>query len=141
MDINSIFTQLKNAIRSGAGVEFSFGAPTKIGDTSIVPVARISFAFGGGGGSNSVKAKKKEKAAAAQEQTETPEGVAPDTKGSDFGGGGGGSLKTDPVGLFTITGDKVRFHPVVSVKEILTAFGIISLLVIRIARLRSFRRR
>lgn len=130
MDIKNVFSQLKGFIHSGAGVEYSFGKPSKLGEVSIVPVSRVSFAFGGGAQSGPGKKQPKE---AANTDSVTD-------KTEDFNGGGGGGIKTEPVGIFTIRGDKVRFHPVVSVKEIFTAFGLISFLIVRIIRLRRGKR-
>jgi uncharacterized spore protein YtfJ len=148
MDINKVFSQLKDLIHSGAGVQFSFGTPSKIGDTAIIPVARVSFAFGGGGGASAAKGNKKDKKAAvpnAENSSETPKPEAADgkeeIKNPDFGGGGGGSIKTDPVGIYTIKGDKVKFHPVVSVKEILAIFVVVSLLLIKLTKLRRIKKK
>lgn len=148
MDINKVFSQLKGLIHSGAGVEFSFGTPSKIGDTAIIPVARVSFAFGGGGGSSAPKIKIKSKKAidaALDDSPESPDteadGSKAETKNPDFGGGGGGSIKTDPVGIYTIKGDKVKFHPVVSVKEILAIFAVVSLLLLKLMKLRRIKKR
>jgi hypothetical protein len=90
MDLNSIISQVKSMIHSGGGVEFSFGSPSQIGDVSIVPVARTTFAFGGGGGSSSAKKTKKKPAEPADpDPSETPEEFAPKEQEADFGGGGG----------------------------------------------------
>ncbi|HPF09436.1 MAG TPA: GerW family sporulation protein [Candidatus Cloacimonadota bacterium] len=133
MDIKSIFSHIKQALHNGAGVEFAFGSPSTIGDTSIIPVARVSFAFGAGGGSNPVKSRKKPEVPEEDKEQDNPQ--------NNVGGGGGGSIKTEPVGIYTIRNDQVRFHPVVSVKEILAAFGIISILVLKVIKLRPFKRR
>ncbi len=143
MDIKNLFSQIRSALRNGAGVEFSFGSPSQIGDTAIIPVARVSFAFGGGGGSSSKAKKQQEKKPnnPAAESPQSEETKHSDSPPADFGGGGGGSIKTDPVGIYTIKGDVVRFHPVVSVKEIIAVFGLISLLIIKLINLRRIRRR
>lgn len=141
MDLNSIISQVKSMIHSGGGVEFSFGSPSQIGDVSIVPVARTTFAFGGGGGSSSAKkTKKKPVEPADPNPSETPEEFAPKEQEADFGGGGGGSMKTDPVGIYTIKADKVSFHPVVSINELIAIFGILSILILKLMKLRRTRR-
>ncbi len=141
MDFNSIISQVKGIIRSGGGVEFSFGTPSQIGDVSIVPVARTTFAFGGGGGSSSgKKGKKKPVEPADPNPSESVDESAPKEKKPNFGAGGGGNLKTDPVGIYTIKADKVSFHPVISIKELIAIFGILSILSIRLAKIRRTRR-
>ncbi len=114
------------------GAEISFGQPTKVGDLHVIPVAKVAFGFGGGGG-NSASAKKKENPAAqeAEEQGETTDEKA---KSNNFGGGGGGGAKTYPIGIYTLKGDAVKFHPVISVKEILAVMAFISVLLIRLRK-------
>jgi len=142
MDLNSIISQVKRMIHSGGGAEFSFGSPSQIGDVTIVPVARTTFAFGGGAGSSSGKQAKKKKPVepADPDPSETPSESTPKEQKADFGGGGGGSMKTDPVGIYTIKADKVSFHPVVSINELIAIFGILSILILKLMKLRRTRR-
>lgn len=131
MDINKIYDQVKSLLRASAGAELAFGQASRVGDAHIVPVARVSFAFGIGGGGGQKSPKKK--AEAAPESEVAVEDAKPK---SDFGGGGGGSLKTEPVGLYLISGEKLRYLPVISVKEIFAAGAFICLLLFRIRRLK-----
>ncbi|MDI3503585.1 MAG: hypothetical protein PWP64_521 [Candidatus Cloacimonadota bacterium] len=127
MNIDTMFTQIKELIHSGAGAKFAFGNPVKVGDLSLLPVARVVFGFGGGGG-QSPKQKKEEPDTAEQSQ--------PKEAKENFGGGGGGHIKTEPVGIYTIKGEKIKFYPIVSVREIVTVFGIMILLWYKLNRLR-----
>lgn len=135
MKFTDILSQIKNLLSTFSGVEWSFGKPLTIGDCTIIPVAKTSMALGGGGGSAPVSVSKKAKK--DDKEAETPEPAPEATPASaGEGGGGGGGVKTEPVGIYLIKGDKVRFYPVISLKELIAAFGIFSLLIYRIMRLR-----
>ena len=133
MEFKDIFTQLRTLLTNTMGAEISFGQPTKVGDLHVIPVAKVAFGFGGGGG-NSASARKKE-------AKETPEAENPaepkeeKAKGNNFGGGGGGGAKTYPLGIYTLKGDSVKFHPVISIKEILAVMAFISVLLIRFRKI------
>lgn len=131
MKLDKMIAQIKEVIHSGAGVNLSIGSPSSIGKISVVPVARVVFGFGGGGGQGPANKKKK--------QSASPDAEAPQEAEDSFGGGGGGSVKTEPVGIYVIKEDKVRFYPVVSMREIFTAFGIISVLLLKLYKLRRKR--
>jgi len=139
MDIQSIISQVRSLLGKSAGAEVSFGDPAQVGDLSIIPVARVVFGFGGGGGKGPVQVKIKN---STSEQPE-PGGEAAEKTDADssapdnFGGGGGGGVKTDPLGIYTIKNDKVRFYPVVSIRDILAAVAIVGVLIIRIKRLKK----
>jgi uncharacterized spore protein YtfJ len=132
MKLENIIAKVKEVIHGSAGVNLSIGNPSQIGDLSVIPVARVVLGFGGGGGSSAGK-KQKQK----QDQTDANE---PDKEAEDnFGGGGGGSVKTEPVGIYLIKGDKARFYPVISIREIIAIFSILSLLLLKIHKLRRKR--
>lgn len=127
MNFNHIITQIKSAIHSGAGANLTIGSPSKVGELSIIPVARISFAFGGGGG-KSPNAKKQKQHDEASED-----------KQSNFGGGGGGNVKTDPVGIYILNKDKVKFYPILATKEIIALFSIVTILLLKLYKLKRKR--
>lgn len=139
MNIQSIISQIRNLLGQSAGAEVSFGNPAQVGDLSIIPVARIAFGFGGGGGKGTanVRCKKTEPATPGEEPAEPTEPCADKSAEDSFGGGVGGGIKTDPLGIYTIKNDKVRFYPVISVRDILAAVAILGVLVIRIKRLQK----
>ena len=62
------------------------GEPVQAGNTTVIPVVKISFGFGAGGG---------------QGETEKKE--------SGFGGGGGGGARIEPAGFIIIEEKGVRF--------------------------------
>lgn len=130
MKFDSIFSKMRDLLHSSAGVKFSFGDPVKVGDLSIIPVAKVGFGMGGGGGKAPGSRKKK--------QNEVVEENA-DATGDDnveFGGGAGGGIKTDPVGIYTIKGDRVKFYPVITVRETVGIVGFTLLLLFRISKIR-----
>jgi uncharacterized spore protein YtfJ len=67
------------------------GEPYERDGVTIIPVARVMGAGGGGGG------------------------TAPEGEGS----GHGYALKSEPVGVYVIKGDKVSFQPAVNVDKII----------------------
>jgi len=71
-----------------------FGAPVHEGDVTVIPVARVWYGFGEGSGSGT--------------------GGAPSESGQvQMGEGGGGGGRARPLGYIRITGDDVRFEPIV----------------------------
>lgn len=135
MDISKLYEQLKSVLRANAGAEIAFGKASRIGDAHIVPVARVSFGFGMGGGGGQKSRKKKAVATpeSPAEKEDSPEAAEPK---SEYGGGGGGSLKTDPIGLYLISGEKMRYLPVISFSQIFSALAFFCLLLYRIQRLK-----
>ncbi|MCB5286592.1 MAG: hypothetical protein LHW64_02160 [Candidatus Cloacimonetes bacterium] len=134
MKLDSIFQQIRDLIQKGGGVKFSFGDPSRVGDMSIIPVARVSFGFGGGGGKAANSKKKK------QNENVEKEAEPKSDDDAQFGGGGGGGIKTDPVGIYAIKGDRVRFYPIVTVHEIVGIFSFVAFLLFRIGKLRRKKR-
>ncbi|MBP7194776.1 MAG: hypothetical protein KBA79_03055 [Candidatus Cloacimonetes bacterium] len=140
MKFLEILSQVRSALSKGAGADLSFGKATQLNDVTVIPVARISMAFGGGGGSSPVTAKK----ASKKLETQTSESLeeSPEAKSQvNEGGGGGGQISTTPVGIYTIKGDKVKFYPLLGVREILLALGLVSILWIKIIKLRRYKRK
>jgi len=149
MDFKDIIAQIKSLLRESFGLEFVFGEPRQIKDTYLVTVAKTSFGFGGGGGSSSSQANKKKAAAGKDEkpeETDSPEpgideikedkqpGTSPKKQEANFGGGGGGSFKIEPIGIYLIKNDRARFYPVISFKHIVGIFSVLSILIWRLAR-------
>ena len=146
MKLLDILAQVKSVLSNFGGVEWSFGKPYSIGETTIITVAKTSFALGGGGGSSPVITKKGDKAKSpkAEASAETPEGDAPTPESTtphlvNEGGGGGGGLKTEPIGIFVVKGDKAKFYPVIGLKEFAAIFGLVSVLLFRLFKRRKKR--
>jgi len=140
MKFLDILSQIRSALSRGAGADLSFGKATQLNDVTIIPVARISMALGAGGGSSPITAKKSSRKAEPPAD-ETAEDGAEATPQVNEGGGGGGQVSTTPVGIYTIKGDKVKFYPLVGAKEVLLAIGLVSILWIKVFKLRSRKRK
>ncbi len=138
MDIKEIFAQIRALIGKAVGVEMSFGQPSKVNDLYIIPVAKTAFGFGGGLGSSGMKAKKKE-AVEGEPVEETPqepvEEVSTD-KAANMGGGGGGGMHTNPIGIYSIKGEQIKFHPVISIKDIIAIMGLVFLFTLRLKKIK-----
>lgn len=130
MNFKELIAQFRSLLANAAGAEVSFGQPVKVGDLHIIPVAKVAFGFGGGGGNSGKKTKKDAKDVVEP----SPEPTDPPDTESNYGGGGGGGVKTDPIGIYTIKGEVVKFHPVIGVKEMLGALALISVVFIRLTR-------
>ncbi len=82
--LKSVVGELKDIARS----ETIIGDPVTIGDTTVLPIVKISVGFGAGGG-----------------QGENQK------NGTGFGGGGGGGARIEPAGFIIMTKDGVSFLP------------------------------
>ncbi len=132
MKIDSIFKRIHDTLHNAAGVKFSFGNPMSVGDISIIPVARVSFGFGGGGGGGKLpNFKKKKQSEILDEKTE-----AENAEPTEFGGGGGGGVKTEPVGIYAIKDGRIKFYPIVTIRELAGIFSFVVFLLFRIGKLR-----
>ena len=60
MKFIEILNQIKETLGTFGGVRLSFGEPMKLGESSIIPVAKVSMGLGGGVGSSPVVPKKNE---------------------------------------------------------------------------------
>ncbi|PKN71880.1 MAG: hypothetical protein CVU50_09540 [Candidatus Cloacimonetes bacterium HGW-Cloacimonetes-3] len=141
MDIKQILSQIRSLVSNAGGVEMSFGQPSKVNDLYVIPVAKVAFGFGGGGGSSAAKKKKNNEAPeppVEDVQQESPETTCPEAAAeANVGGGGGGGMRTYPIGIYTIKGEAVKFHPVISIKEIIALITVISVLLMRMGKHRS----
>ena len=78
--------------RSNVSVREVFGEPYERNGVTLIPVARIRGIGGGGGGTG--------------------------TDGEGEGSGMGYGMRSEPVGVYVISGDSVRFEPAVNVNRI-----------------------
>src|SRR4051812_25116628 len=87
MSVPDILRTIGESFQSSATVKNVYGEPISRGDRTVIPVARISYAFGGGGG--------------GREGEQAVPG----------GGGGGGRMSAVPAGAIEITSEGTRFVP------------------------------
>jgi uncharacterized spore protein YtfJ len=93
MSLNRLFAMFEQ-IRDTADWEAAFGEAQVVGDTTIIPVARVGYAFGMGYG---------ESAEPPDEESDSP---------VTDGGGGGGTASSKPMGAIVVTQDCVYFEPI-----------------------------
>src|SRR5215831_17297208 len=86
----AILQSLKESVLGQADVKAIYGQPIAAHDKTIVPVAKIMFAYGAGAGTGGMG-------------NNNPRGE---------GGGGGGGVRAVPVGVFEVGSQGARFVPV-----------------------------
>ena len=94
MSLNRLFDQV-GEVRENANWQAAFGEPQEIDGKTLIPVARVGYAFGLGFGEGSMPPAEEDAPA-----------------GSGEGGGSGGGATTKPLGAIVVTSDEVRFEPV-----------------------------
>ncbi len=90
---NDILSTTMERLRSMIDANTIIGTPIQAGDTTLIPVSKLSFGFGCGGSDFTAKGGKP---------------TAPVLNGN----GGGGGAKLDPVAFLVIRGDSVKLIPV-----------------------------
>jgi uncharacterized spore protein YtfJ len=88
----SFVEQLAERIGARASVRAVFGEPVERGDLTVIPVARVRWAFGGGAGSG------------------------PTEQGS--GSGAGGGAMAQPIGYVVIAPDGVSFQRIATASQL-----------------------
>ena len=97
----AILQSLKESVTSQASVKTLYGEPISAHEKTIIPVAKILFAYGAGAGSGGMGENS--------------------TKGE---GGGGGGVRAIPVGVIEVSTGQTRFVPITSRKKLVAAsFG------------------
>jgi uncharacterized spore protein YtfJ len=86
----ALLQSLKESVVGNASVKAIYGEPITANGKTIIPVARILYAYGAGAGTGGVG--------------ET------NTRGE--GGGGGGGVRAIPVGVFEVNERQTRFVPI-----------------------------
>ena len=94
----ALLQSLKESVTSQASVKTLYGEPISAHEKTIIPVAKIMFAYGAGAGSgmgeNSAKGE---------------------------GGGGGGGVRAIPLGVIEVSTGQTRFVPITSRKKLVAA--------------------
>ncbi|HEV2445105.1 MAG TPA: spore germination protein GerW family protein [Candidatus Sulfopaludibacter sp.] len=89
MDTQAMLRDLTDRLATSASVRAVYGEPVVSGERTVVPVAKVCYAFGAGGGRG-------------RHEGEGPVGG---------GGGGGGSVAAWPAGALEVTPGGTRFIP------------------------------
>lgn len=95
MAVKDLLASLTDRLATSANVKSVYGEPIEAQGRTIVPVAKVRYAFGGGEG---------------QEQ------------GKD-GSGGGGCVRARPVGVIEVDENGTRFVPIIDATSIAMAVG------------------
>jgi len=91
--------EILDKARHSASVRDVYGEPYERDGVTIIPVARVMGAGGGGGGTGN------------------------EGEGSGFGYG----LRSEPVGVYVIKGDKVSWQPAVNVDKIISGGFVVAI--------------
>jgi uncharacterized spore protein YtfJ len=103
MSLNKLFDTIEKT-RQSANWQAAFGPPQEIDGRTIIPVARVGYAYGLGFGQGS---------APAEEEGEPPS--------SGEGGGSGGGSSTTPLGAIVVTPTRVYFEEAVDAGKVALA--------------------
>src|ERR1700678_1362665 len=91
-----LLQSLKESVLSQANVKAIYGEPVSAHGKTIIPVAKIMYAYGAGAGTGGVG----------------------DSSARGEGGGGGGGVRAVPVGVIEISEQQTRFVPVTDRKKL-----------------------
>jgi uncharacterized spore protein YtfJ len=100
MNATDLLQKMSETLGSTATVRSVFGEPIHAYGRTIVPVAKVAYAFGGGFGAG--------KHSGSDRQGE--------------GGGGGGGVRAFPAGVLEITENNTRFVPFLDLKWLAVVF-------------------
>ena len=107
--LDDLFERIGERLRTTARSEIIYGETRLVDGRSVIPVAKLRYAFGAGAG-----------------ETE----VAKDGKDIETGGGGGGgAAAVTPVGFLVVTPYGQEFVPVRPAAKLLAAAGLVGLAV------------
>jgi uncharacterized spore protein YtfJ len=122
VEAEALLAKLGQELGARATVDAVFGRPQTIGERTVIPVARIAYDFGGGaGGGARGKRRKAERAPEPEAGTSHPA----EPKGEEvrapqeFGVGGGGGVRAEPVAVVEIGPKGVRVVPIVDVNRMI----------------------
>jgi uncharacterized spore protein YtfJ len=101
MNATDVLQKMGDTLGSTATVRSVFGEPIHANGRTIVPVAKVAYAFGGGFG--------------------TGKDTGSDRQGE--GGGGGGGVRAFPAGVLEITDNTTRFVPFTDPKTLAIIFA------------------
>lgn len=104
MPLNKLFDTIQET-REKVGWKAAFGEPQAVEDKTIIPVAKVGYAFGLGFG---------QAPAPTEKEGEDP---APGEEGGE-GGGAGGGASSKPLGVIVVTPEHTYFEAVMDQSKI-----------------------
>ena len=99
------FGPIAELLERSLSIRHVYGEPVHHGDTTVIPVAQVAYAFGAGGGRGPASTRK-------NESDDSPPDM--DTSSKAQGAGGGGGVRMTPMGALEIGPQGTRFihfHP------------------------------
>lgn len=102
----------------GVGADRVFGTPVRHDGVTVLPVAKISG--GGGGGVGPARPDRP-----SEDATE---------EAASGGSGGGFGMSAKPLGVYVITGDKVRWRPAVDVNTVIVGGQLVAVVLLLTVR-------
>lgn len=106
--IDGFIERMAERLGGKASVRAVFGKPVTRDGLTIIPVARVRWAFGGGAGSSLVAVGPGKDGVAASQPADGDQIGTPTSSGS----GGGGGMTADPVGYLEIGPNGASFIPI-----------------------------
>jgi uncharacterized spore protein YtfJ len=114
--VTTMVDKLAERLGARAAARAVYGDPVERGGVTVIPVAKVRYAFGAGGGS----------------------GASAKDDASGGGGGGGGQFKAEPLGYIELRDGTAEFKPIrdeaaqlAAVLPIVIASGITTVLILR----------
>jgi uncharacterized spore protein YtfJ len=108
MLVQHILQAIAERLHSSSSIHTIYGDPIEAQGKTLIPVAKVAYAFGGGGaGTNSLDSADKQ-----------PSGNTVE------GGGGGGGVRMIPLGMVEVTPQQTRFLPFGGGKRMLGALAV-----------------
>jgi uncharacterized spore protein YtfJ len=106
------FEPIAELLERSLSIRHVYGEPVNRGDTTVVPVAQVVYAFGAGGGQAPRRTRK-------SGSDESPPDI--DARPEAQGAGGGGGVRMTPVGALEIGPTGTRFVPIHPLTRLLGA--------------------
>lgn len=100
------FGPIAELLERSLSIRHVYGEPVQHGDTTVIPVAQVAYAFGAGGGRGPGGTRKNDSADTSA--------LDKDTSSEAQGAGGGGGVRMTPLGALEIGPQGTRFihfHP------------------------------
>lgn len=92
----ALLQSLKESVLTEANVKTIYGEPISAHEKTIIPVAKIMYAYGAGAGT----------------------GAIGEARPKGEGGGGGGGVRAIPVGVIEVSHQQTRFVPITNRRTI-----------------------
>ena len=96
MSSPGVLQSLRDSVLSQASVKAIYGEPISAQGKTVIPVAKIMYAYGAGAGTGGVG----------------------NTSARGEGGGGGGGVRAIPIGVIDISDQQTRFVPITDSKRL-----------------------